>query len=202
MVEQIQNFTDKDTIGVLDYVSRLKPPADMIAPVGWNRTSSDPARGACVSGGAPSPPVRSFDSRRTTRVRAALVVFAGLDFHSRMSGLPYLRSVRLVFKALFEANFAPPSAYFEQTACRPHQGISRCRHSPRPNVPRAVAPPFSSGSSPFWRCWRSAPPITRRRRWSLKAPNYPAQTFPDGVKILFHVDRSQRLHFMRDTKER
>ena len=24
---------------------------------------------------------------------------------------------------------------------------------------------------------------------SLKAPNYPAQTFPDGVKILFHVDR-------------
>ncbi len=24
---------------------------------------------------------------------------------------------------------------------------------------------------------------------ALKAPNYPAQTFPDGVKILFHVDR-------------
>jgi cytochrome c553 len=35
MVEQIKNFTDKDTIDVLDYVSRLKPPADMIAPVGW-----------------------------------------------------------------------------------------------------------------------------------------------------------------------
>ncbi len=35
MVEQIKNFTDKDTVDVLDYVSRLKPPADMIAPVGW-----------------------------------------------------------------------------------------------------------------------------------------------------------------------
>lgn len=35
MVEQIKNFTDKDTVAVLDYVSRLKPPAEMIAPVGW-----------------------------------------------------------------------------------------------------------------------------------------------------------------------
>ena len=35
MVEQIKNFTDKDTIAVLDYVSRLKPPADLVAPVGW-----------------------------------------------------------------------------------------------------------------------------------------------------------------------
>lgn len=35
MVEQIKNFTDKDTVDVLDYVSRLKPSADMIAPVGW-----------------------------------------------------------------------------------------------------------------------------------------------------------------------
>jgi cytochrome c553 len=35
MVEQIKNFTDKDTMAVLDYVSRLKPPADMIAPKGW-----------------------------------------------------------------------------------------------------------------------------------------------------------------------
>ncbi len=35
MVEQIKNFTDKDTLAVLDYVSRLKPPADLIAPKGW-----------------------------------------------------------------------------------------------------------------------------------------------------------------------
>ena len=35
MVEQIKNFTDKDTIAVLDYVSRLKPSPDMIAPVGY-----------------------------------------------------------------------------------------------------------------------------------------------------------------------
>lgn len=35
MVEQIKNFTDKDTMAVLDYVSRLKPPADLVAPKGW-----------------------------------------------------------------------------------------------------------------------------------------------------------------------
>lgn len=35
MVEQIKNFTDKDTIAVLDYVSRLKPPANLVAPKGW-----------------------------------------------------------------------------------------------------------------------------------------------------------------------
>ncbi|MBL8573743.1 MAG: c-type cytochrome [Hyphomicrobiaceae bacterium] len=35
MVEQIKNFTDKDTKAVLDYVSRLKPPADLVAPAGW-----------------------------------------------------------------------------------------------------------------------------------------------------------------------
>jgi cytochrome c553 len=35
MVEQIKTFTDKDTIAVLDYVSRLKPPADLLAPPGW-----------------------------------------------------------------------------------------------------------------------------------------------------------------------
>ena len=35
MVEQIKNFSDRDTLAVLDYVSRLKPPADMTAPVGW-----------------------------------------------------------------------------------------------------------------------------------------------------------------------
>ena len=35
MVEQIKNFTDKDTLAVLDYVARLKPSPDMIAPKGW-----------------------------------------------------------------------------------------------------------------------------------------------------------------------
>ncbi len=35
MVEQIKNFSDRDTKAVLDYVSRLKPPADLVAPKGW-----------------------------------------------------------------------------------------------------------------------------------------------------------------------
>mgnify|MGYP001202594707 FL=1 len=35
MVEQIKNFTDKDTVAVLDYVSRLKPSADILAPEGY-----------------------------------------------------------------------------------------------------------------------------------------------------------------------
>jgi cytochrome c553 len=35
MVQQIQGFTDKDTSAVLDYVSRLKPPAEMVAEPGW-----------------------------------------------------------------------------------------------------------------------------------------------------------------------
>lgn len=35
MVEQIKNFTDKDTIAVLDYVSRLKPSPELVAPKGW-----------------------------------------------------------------------------------------------------------------------------------------------------------------------
>jgi cytochrome c553 len=35
MVEQIKTFTDRDTKAVLDYTSRLKPPADLVAPVGW-----------------------------------------------------------------------------------------------------------------------------------------------------------------------
>jgi len=35
MVKQIQKFTDRDTFAVLDYVSRLKPPKNMIAPEGW-----------------------------------------------------------------------------------------------------------------------------------------------------------------------
>jgi cytochrome c553 len=35
MVQQIQGFTDKDTSAVLDYVSRIKPPADKIAEPVW-----------------------------------------------------------------------------------------------------------------------------------------------------------------------
>jgi cytochrome c553 len=35
MMKQIQSFSDRDTKAVLDYVSRLKPPADLTAPKGW-----------------------------------------------------------------------------------------------------------------------------------------------------------------------
>ncbi len=35
MVKQIRNFTPRDEYAVLDYVSRMKPPADKIAPAGW-----------------------------------------------------------------------------------------------------------------------------------------------------------------------
>ena len=35
MVDQIKNFSDRDTLAVLDYVSRLKAPADLTAPKGW-----------------------------------------------------------------------------------------------------------------------------------------------------------------------
>lgn len=35
MMKQIQTFTDRDTKAVLDYTSRLKPPANLIAPKGW-----------------------------------------------------------------------------------------------------------------------------------------------------------------------
>ncbi|MGE5504030.1 MAG: c-type cytochrome [Actinomycetota bacterium] len=35
MVKQIQNFSERDTKAVLDYVSRLKPPANLIGPKGW-----------------------------------------------------------------------------------------------------------------------------------------------------------------------
>jgi len=35
MVEQIKNFSDKDTFAVLDYVSRLKPDPKLVGPVGW-----------------------------------------------------------------------------------------------------------------------------------------------------------------------
>jgi len=35
MVKQIQSFTDEDTVAVLDYVSRLKPPAELLGAPDW-----------------------------------------------------------------------------------------------------------------------------------------------------------------------
>lgn len=35
MVAQIKSFTDRDVEAVMDYVSRLKPPAERLAPPGW-----------------------------------------------------------------------------------------------------------------------------------------------------------------------
>ena len=35
MVKQIQNFTDEDTVAVLDYVSRLKAPAELVGAPDW-----------------------------------------------------------------------------------------------------------------------------------------------------------------------
>jgi cytochrome c553 len=35
MIKQIQTFSERDTKAVLDYVSRLKPPAEMVGPKGW-----------------------------------------------------------------------------------------------------------------------------------------------------------------------
>ncbi len=35
MIEQIKNFSDQDTVAVLDYVSRLKPPKELVGVKGW-----------------------------------------------------------------------------------------------------------------------------------------------------------------------
>ncbi len=35
MMKQIEGFSDRDTKAVLDYVSRLKPPAEMVGEPGW-----------------------------------------------------------------------------------------------------------------------------------------------------------------------
>lgn len=35
MIAQIKNFSDKDTIDVLDYVARLKPPKELVGAKGW-----------------------------------------------------------------------------------------------------------------------------------------------------------------------
>ena len=41
MMEQIKNFSDKDTVDVLDYVSRLKPPKELTGPKGWKNPDFD-----------------------------------------------------------------------------------------------------------------------------------------------------------------
>jgi cytochrome c553 len=41
MVKQIKGFTQEDMIAVVDYVSRLKPPASKVAPVGWENPDFD-----------------------------------------------------------------------------------------------------------------------------------------------------------------
>lgn len=41
MIAQIKNFSDKDTIDVLDYVSRLKPPKEMLGPKDWKNPDFD-----------------------------------------------------------------------------------------------------------------------------------------------------------------
>jgi cytochrome c553 len=41
MIAQIKNFSDKDTIDVLDYVSRLKPPKEMLGEKGWKNPDFD-----------------------------------------------------------------------------------------------------------------------------------------------------------------
>ncbi len=35
MVQQIQDFSDKDMVAVMDYVSRIKPPKEDLGPPGW-----------------------------------------------------------------------------------------------------------------------------------------------------------------------
>ncbi len=41
MVEQIQWFTERDTMAVLDYVSRMKPPAEDLGAPGWENPDFD-----------------------------------------------------------------------------------------------------------------------------------------------------------------
>ena len=35
MVKQIEGFTERDVVAVMDYLSRLKPPKERVAPPGW-----------------------------------------------------------------------------------------------------------------------------------------------------------------------
>ena len=42
MVKQIKGFSERDIVAVVDYTSRLKPAADMIAPAGWRNPDFPP----------------------------------------------------------------------------------------------------------------------------------------------------------------
>jgi len=35
MVKQIRDFSERDIVAVVDYTSRLRPPAEISAPAGW-----------------------------------------------------------------------------------------------------------------------------------------------------------------------
>ena len=54
MVKQIQRFSPRDMVAVLDYVSRLRPPADKLAQPGWQ----NPDFPHYSRGPAPRAPVR------------------------------------------------------------------------------------------------------------------------------------------------
>ncbi len=41
MIKQIKGFSDRDMRAVMDYVSRQKPPKDMVAPKGWENPDFD-----------------------------------------------------------------------------------------------------------------------------------------------------------------
>ena len=61
MVAQIRRFTPRDEMAVLDYVSRLRPPAEMVAQPGWQNPDFPKfARGAfppaALAGQPPLPP--------------------------------------------------------------------------------------------------------------------------------------------------
>ncbi len=41
MVQQIKGFSDKDMVAVMDYVSRLKPPKEMLGDPDWENPDYD-----------------------------------------------------------------------------------------------------------------------------------------------------------------
>ena len=42
MVKQIKGFTERDIVAVVDYTSRLRPPAEITAPAGWRNPDFPP----------------------------------------------------------------------------------------------------------------------------------------------------------------
>ncbi len=42
MVKQIKGFSERDIVAVVDYTSRLRPPADLSAPAGWRNPDFPP----------------------------------------------------------------------------------------------------------------------------------------------------------------